>query len=664
MRNKKLISRVLVFMLALILTFTFIPPNLLIAFADDYSDTGSANVSVSGGSEYADEYNIGGWEYGIRIYCITKNDDGTYSIKPGKTGTSVIDLWHANEYDGRTGVDILNTYYPYSVYSNGCRFGAVAPETILTTTFDAGVNTATNNLRAHGYLKSTESIGSIPNFSGFVGSSFSMKGDDFRTWAQTKAGGYWQVVLLYYGLTGTGISDNDFLVMEPMLSLPVIVGPWTNMWYQYHSASTWYDYMARLGDDADNSGGTMMNVKVAWGNGFKLSENMAGLTAPGDCSTTTRLKGIGTNGWGLHILKSDPFDDESTPIDTFDIISNKANDPKNAEEPKDDNNTTGEKNIIKLYVDLYRDPKTGYYTQIVDTAQFSRTKTSDKITITDEQNINGYKVAAWYTSSAAYSSLPKGSSMLDTVNMGVTDGAVKLSQLGGTQIRINTYTTATGYTSANKQKYYAALPGKGSYLYGHGTSGNGVPVQKTTNAKNYTDYKRLAVSGTSYYGSGSYSYAINDGDKATYVELGDGEKTLVVLYTREMSYIKTTATSVTTNNNKTKDNSGNLTIVKLYGTINPSTYEIEDITSKVIKNTTRNVRILNESGYNFTEWIYLTGGASTSLKASQMGNPNNCTFPNAIDKSADQTSVINTDKTKVASYKDVNPLFIPHIKSR
>lgn len=279
------------------------------------------------------------------------------------------------------------------------------------------------------------------------------------------------------------------------------------------------------------------------------------LTFSTDSSFITFGDTLDSEGLGIQAFWLDDFIDGGLPIDTYDIIDKPTNTPDNSETPSEGNDTTGEKTIIKLYVDLYKDSKTGLYTQIVDKVQYAQQNVSEKITITDERNINGYNVCAWYTSNAEYKNLPKGSSMIATTDIGVTDGAVNLSSLGGKQLRINNYTTATDYASAGVKKYFSSLPKKvAPYQYGHGTNGNGLDAQITGNVPQYTTYKPLAVKGTSSYGS--YDYKVNDGNDAKYIELGDSEKTLVVLYTREMSYISTIDTSVTKDNDKRKDNTG------------------------------------------------------------------------------------------------------------
>lgn len=436
--------------------------------------------------------------------------------------------------------------------------------------------------------------------------------------------------------------------------------------------ASWYGYITYNTDKARRDPGrahTVRNRLQKVGAGFRLAntdtsagmeskiKEVLGLEIPSsgiyDCSgRETEWFGYKPAGYGgtehKNIHKSKGLGLQAywlkgiitgTPIDTFDIINKKPNDPSNAETPSDDNDTTGDKTIIKMYVDLYKDPKTGLYTQIVDTARYAQKNVSEKITITDEHNINGYNVSAWYTSRAGYKNLPKGSSMIATKDMNINDGTVKLSSLGGQQLRINNYTQIKEYASAGVKQYFSSLPKKvAPYQYGHGTNGKGLDAQIIGNVPRYTTYKRLAVKGESSYGK--YNYKVKADEKATYVELGENEKTLVILYTREMNYISTDdynkdidiSKSREYSNDKRKDKSGEITVVKLYGTIDPSTYKITDQKSVTISHATRNVNINNEPGYNFAEWIYVTRGKSTVKNASVMGNPSYCSLDGTIDQ--------------------------------
>lgn len=466
-------------------------------------------------------------------------------------------------------------------------------------------------------------------FNWFMEKSAKVKGDN-----EERSRYHWFMNSMYLRKINELDMNNTFLVVEPILHLRKVEGTHTTGAY---TVASWYGYVSSY--EARNAY-TIIKRMGHLANGFNLqktsyvtSEMEQKIKNVLDTNVVTdkNLYNIKTNSDGttskMNFKENNKHKVYGFAMQTFWLkgmstgtpIDKPQNTPSNAETPSEENQTTGDKSIIKLYVDLYKDPNTGYYTQIVDKSQFVQKEVSDKVTITNEENINGYKVSAWYTSDTEYNSLPLGSSMFATTSLGKTDGAVKLSDLGGLQYRINNYTTATDYPNTGGQKYFSALSSP------HGTNGQGLKAQTSSGATNYTQYKRLAVKGTSNYGS--YDYQINE--NGTTVSLGGNEKTLVVLYTREMSYISTTDTSTNKSTDERDNNSGNLKIVKVYGTIDPSTYEITDISRTVLSNTTRNVRIKNESGYNFAEWIYLTGGAGTNITASTWGNP--LTYPTDYD---------------------------------
>lgn len=244
-----------------------------------------------------------------------------------------------------------------------------------------------------------------------------------------------------------------------------------------------------------------------------------------DYHTTDYFSYVGNTGWGIQVYwdGTNP-PDSGLPIDTYEINTQPKDTPTLPENPADtpDVNNSGEKTVIKLYADLYKDPNspegTQYYTQIVDIKR-----------------------------------------------------GVNISNLGGTRFKITDYKNVVGYAANGGQKY-------------------NVLSTTSTGASRYYDYKRLDVAGTSNYGTYNYK---KDEDQNKTVSLGDAN-TIVVLYTHEMTHIKTTDASTTIDKNKTKDNSGNMTIVKLYGVLNPSTYEITDEKRVVINNTTRNVNIKSE----------------------------------------------------------------------
>lgn len=670
MRNKKLISRILVIMLSILMMLTSIPLNLFTAFAaDDGGGAGGGLENGDGTSVSVSDDPLNDENIGLRIYLVTKKDGKTTVVKNRYSRSDCdkyyLDIWMNGRIPNYNNVNSTSRYSPIASTSTIVKTSAASFDSAINGAYSTVGVAAGINFRDH-LQEGMANSGGDYWFTEVGG--FNVAGEHFYNWFMSTRevkGEQWSVYklvlnYLYQGQT-TGLNpENTFLVVEPIVFLCNPDSNWKTTGNRY--VASWYGYITYNTDKARRDPGmahTVRNRLQKVGAGFRLAntdtsagmeskiKEVLGLEIPSsgiyDCSgSETEWFGYRPAGeWGIqheNIHKSKGLGLQAywlkgittgIPIDTFDIINKKPNDPSNAETPSEENQTNGDKTIIKMYVDLYKDPKTGLYTQIVDKVQYAQKNVSEKITITDEHNINGYNVSAWYTSRAGYKNLPKGSSMIATKDMNINDGTVKLSSLGGQQLRINNYTAASTknykYAASGGKSYYAGLTSP------HGANGKGSKTSYTSkDAKPYTTYKRLAVSGTSNYGK--YDYKVKADEKATYVELGENEKTLVILYTREMSYISTTDTSVKKDKDARKDNSGELTIVKLYGVINPSTYEIKDITSKTLTGTTRNVNIHNEPGYSFAEWIYVTKGKSIVKNASVMGDPSYCSLDGTIDQ--------------------------------
>ncbi len=672
MRNKTPISRVLVFIIALIMTLTCLPLGGLIAYADNSSGTGdSEGWTVAFG-----ELSIWQNNTGVRLYLVdASGGPGSLKVVPftyNGTQYDLLDIWDPS-YKTVSGGDLKFMY--------GVRVGSTSQSlSALTITYNTLINAG---------LSSPDYVSDSP---------WTVSGSGFHSWMTSKVVGqrYTNMAFIMLAFMAGGKADtykkftkSYYLIAEPLVCMPAYADKkYDESGYRGTVVGTWYDYMRF--NNGSNGGWSAAKAR-SFANGFKLGvdppnldpedpeydvkyaaytkyrnfvkntiKDNLGLDTPpsynGDYSAEAHNNGsyfggppshhyydyfdyVGNTGWGIQVYWDGDPPGGGLPIDTYDIINKKPNDPSNSETPSSDNQTDGEKTIIKLYADLYKDPKTGLYTQIVDKVQYAQKNVSDKVTITNEEPINGYKVSVWYTSNTEYKNLPKASSMFATTNIGVTDGTVKLSSLGGKQLRVNNYTAAKGYAASGGQSYYAGLSSP------HGMNGKGSKASYTSkDAKPYTTYKRLAVKGKSNYGT--YNYKVNDDDKAKYIELGDSEKTLVVLYTRELTNISTgdynkdidiSKSSNDFSNDKRKDKSGNISIVKLYGIIDPNTYKITADPSKQavhITNATRNVNINSETGYNFAEWIYLTGGAGTSITAEKMGSPylNNYKFDGTADQ--------------------------------
>lgn len=703
MKNKTFISRVLVFIMTIVMMFTIIPPNLIANALGGIGGGQSSNGGGGGGTGNNDS--LLNQEVGLRFSLVTLKDGKRTVVKTDYKGKYFIDVWCDN-----TNLDNI-----YSLVTSDTRYATESGEGVtannilygtssdITFTVNKWLNTkfkpedVTNSFGMESILFDGDASNSGAVFVEYLSGgnyAFKANGSYFYDWAMRDTDisvkgeslpNMEAFIKCFYSnkLRSLNLKDT-FLTVEPIIYYADVTkgGEATGK----KSVSSAYGYIRRqqqtngcdpgqawaiharlakvvngfcFGSETDNE--VLTSLKKVLGLAPPTSGNYYPETSSffffGDRMDSV---GLGIQAFWLESMST------GTPIDTFDIETNKPNVPYYPENPEDtpDVQNSGTKNIIKLYADLYRDPTTGYFTEIKDikngdSYSFVRNNVSDKVTITNEEPINGYKVSGWYTSNTVYDSkssnntMLKASNMISTSNIAENDGTVDLSQLGGSQLRINQYEAAykdgIGYNADGGQRYFTGLASP------HGANGNGLGVQQTAGASQYYGYKRLEVSGTSNYSNGQeYKYPVNEDANLT-VSLGDAN-TIVILYTREMTHIKTTDTEITTSTDDRIDQSGNLTIVKLYGVLNPSTYEITPDPSKnsvVLKNTTRNVNIKNESGYNFAEWLYTTGGAPTNLTASDMGNPSYY----AYDGSADQAYRLDGFVDGFKNNKDLSQYF-------
>lgn len=674
MIKKKLISRVIVFILTIVLMFTFIPPNLIVSAFNGVGGGQSGNGQGGGGVGNNDS--LLNQEVGLRFSLVTLKDGKRTVVETSVSGKYFIDVW----CDGTNMNNMYREVTDYTRYPTESGGGAEYSTLIIGTS--TGISKAVNKWLKGKYGESNVTagfnIGSVL-FDGMADGAaifnewpsggknkFSVTGTNFYTWAMStssvkiKDEGIANMEAFIKSFYDTKLRDLDmsqtFLTVEPIIYYADTVssttyGGWDTTGTK--TVATVYGYITRQQQRFKRDPGHAWAIHgrlAMLANGFCFSnvsdtkvlnslQNVLGLKPPiaklpeganyFDFGEKLDYYGVAIQAFWLDSLNT-----ESTPIDTYDIKTKKSNTPYSPESPDQKNNTTGEKSIIKVYADLYKDPNTGLYTRIEDTAAFAMTGVSDKVTITDEIKINGYEVKAWYLSTNGYSSTPKASSMMSKTDFGgsKTDGTISLSALGGQQFRVNGYINATGYNIDGSKKYFAEIKSP------HGPNGNG--YTNNTGLPQYTKYKRQDTKVDSYYGG--VDYKKNDNQKEV-VEFGSNDKTIVVLYCREHIEISTgdysSSTDITnssdysTDDRKTK--SGNLKIVKLYGVLNPSTYEITNDPSKskvVISNATRNVNLNSESGYDLAEWIYLTGGAGTGITAEQMGDPSHYSFDGSADK--------------------------------
>lgn len=686
MIKKKLILRVFITIIAVVMTLSLISPSLA-AFAAGGGAGGG--FSGGGGTKSVKDNAINDEDIGLRFSLVTKDNSGNTQVVQNIYGKYYVDVWDKSDYSD-SWYGAVNSYSRYSPnptaenikYWNDVKFDNTI-EGLITKSGKGSVDMNLSSI-LHAGGKSAESL-----FTEGEG-GLKINGDLFYNWFMKKVGTwngekqsrYFFFMMALYNNKMTGINmKNTFLVVEPVLHIanPTNDGNFALTGEEY--IASWYGYVEGNLEDRGVEPGCSFTLRDRFSdiaNGFKIKDTeyltkdmqnkmweVLGVKTPSQNYLITNKLSIAYGdgkakyvrnsfaeiynfsyrhtGYAMQIFWLKDIASGGDPIDTYDIDKNTTLTPDNAESPDDSNNNKGSKTIVKMYVDLYKDENTGYYSEIVDTATYARKNVSNLVSITDERNINGYNVAAWYTSKKQFSYddgevnnyYVMGSGMLAIDDFGGSkiDGTVSLSALGGKQLRINNYHALTEFPLSSK-KYFTALSGK------HGRSAeyrkdqiNGYTKPDTDQ---YTNYKRLPVKGRTDYGT--YNFPQNTKDGYTVVDLGDDE-TLVVLYTRERTKLSTgdysSTTKIDTINNKHTDKSGNLQIVKLYGVLNPSTYEITNDPSKskvVISNATRNVNLNSESGYDLAEWIYLTGGAGTGITAEQMGDPSHYSFDGSANK--------------------------------
>ena len=679
----------MVFILTILMMLAFIPPNLVVSAFSGIGGGQSGNGQGGGGVGNNDS--LLNEEVGLRFSLVTLKNGTKTVVETKYTGRYFIDIWCDS--------DNINLNYIYREVTDYTHYptesGIGAEYSTIMKGRASGISKTVND-----WLKSQySSYGVTANFN--IGSvlfngptydendnridavfnewwengryAFGVNGQKFYDWAMStssikiKDEGIANMEAFIKCFYSTKLNDLDlsqtFLTVEPIIyyaDTSSTVHPEYHGWNTTgtKTVATVYGYITRQQQKFKRDPGHAWAIHgrlAMLANGFCFNnvsdtkvlnslQNVLGLKPPiaklpegenyFDFGEKLEYYGVAIQAFWLDSLKT-----ESTPIDSYDIIKKQPNTPYYPESPKDENNNTGDKTIIKLYTDAYVDPNTGLYTRIEDTAEFAMTGVSDKVTITDESKINGYEVKAWYLSTDAYSSTPKALSMMSKTDFGgsKTDGTVSLSSLGGQQLRVEKYINATGYNINGSKSYFAEIKSP------HGPNGNGY-INNNTGLSQYTKYKRQDTKvENSYYSEPSNSPIVlkkNDNQKEV-VEFGSNDKTIVILYCREHIELSTSDYSSSTDITNSKDystdvrktKSGNLQIVKLYGVLNPSTYEIKaDKSPVIISNATRNVQINNESGYALQEWIYLTGGAGTGITAEQMGDPSHYSFDGSADK--------------------------------
>lgn len=456
------------------------------------------------------------------------------------------------------------------------------------------------------------------------GSNFTGKGADFKNWMASKCTldtsckTNAQYIVKTYFNSG---AFNEFkkgkykLIAEPIVLCPlygdysttqdiygngVQVGP--NRYGEYSSYSgywmfgTFYE-MALANDKLQTitgvshpgrAAGYMMPVKDALGECMYLEDDDLELKAPGNVSgiagninkfihwdmrngNISTLKNIGL---GLHIYYTDGA--ENGVIHTYDIVTN-PDKPAPAETPDEENNTAGDKQIIKCYVNVYKG-KDGKYIALEDAGTFQRDLVTNKIAIVNEKSATGYTLEAW-----------SGSSFYTDNFKDDDDNIITYSGLDWARItRSGTFTRDRDERFDRRGRAVEYINGKHPYF-------------GTTYSKFYDDTDPLLLSPIS-------------------------TKSIYLLYYKVFPYIKTYGDPDPTpdvfypEDPSDPDKKGEFTIVKCYGRLNPVTLKVENIKTTYKTGTTYNVLIEQEPGYKLQEYHVVDAAPNTGYTSTQWGD--------------------------------------------
>ncbi len=666
MKHKRL-KNMLVATTAMALLTTSIPMNLPIN-----SLTASANGGIGGGTEYGfgsiswvNDDPIDAFEIGLRFSLVTLKDDQRQLVQ-NSNGTYYLDIWPQG-YNGEISYSYVPNYNKCS-FNTESRYNIPAEKGTITSVgayaFDNAINSyissqgGTSNINFNYILNPA-----LPTSTFEAGQyTFNILGLNFYNWFMDKkttingtdVTAYEALLEYVYGADCIRELDldNTFLVVEPILYLRNADGINSNGTYATTGAlsvSSWYGYIKHnIANEHDPGNAVSIRDRMSRiGNGFAFYETeyagevlgklepVLGVGMPavklpetGGACFNFADKNYNVYGYGIQAywLKDSGIniDNPKDPIDTYNIDQDpkepyKPEEPKTTTNPDNPDNpdtpdfdNTGEKTIIKTYVDLYKDADNNtYYTKATDQGTYIEKNTSSRVVITDESEQNGgYEVVAWYTSSTDTQDYTTdelhGTDMLQRTNK-----ADSIHQSIGQELF-----TVDGYTSIPN----ISSTGSQSYTYINPTAPNS--LSSTDNARQYTK--------TTDTLEPIQKNEENQYNKDEYIDLGT-DNTIVLLYVREHGWINTNTFSGggtnhgtgggnntgTGTGNDTPDNDnpeqGELKIVKAYGIVNPATHEItNDKNTETIDEVTRNVHITSEPGYRLAEYVYSTRGNATT----------------------------------------------------
>lgn len=688
--KRKRLKNMLVATTALALLTTSIPLSNLALTTNAIEGVAGNDVHGTGTVTPVSDDALDGYEIGLRFSLVTI-ENGKSTVVKNRNNTYYFDLWGPNSRpkykDTNQNIDYILEESRYSP--------APTDDNILydsASNFDANVNAWVIN---EGINAQTVNFGQLLdqwNGNCIFPTSFNILGgtfyDKFMADNDKQIEPMASVVVNYlYGDSLQGLNMEDtFLLVEPIFYLCNPDKNFATTGYQY--VASWYGYINHnINRGLDPGQATTVRDRLSMlGNGFAFGnhggettdekksalDRVLGLSIPTSLQVLPTTNGANfyfdttknsnryvpdyrTIGYGIQAYwLKDLNEPHKDPIDTYDIKYDpkepyKPEEPKTTTNPDNPDNpdtpdfdNTGEKTIIKTYVDLYKDADNNtYYTKATDQGTYIEKNTSSRVVITDESDVNGgYEVVAWYTSSTDTTDYTTdelhGTDMLQRTNK-----ADSIHQSIGQELF-----TVDGYTSIPN----ISSTGSQSYTYINPTAPNS--LSSTDNARQYTKTTDILEP--------IQKNAENQYNTDEYIDLGT-DNTIVLLYVREHGWINTNTFSGggtnhgtgggnntgTGTGNDTPDNDnpeqGELKIVKAYGIVNPATHEItNDKNTETIDEVTRNVHITSEPGYRLAEYVYSTRGNATTqwneVTAESWGQLDTTNTSNTTNQSKADTS--------------------------
>lgn len=438
--------------------------------------------------------------------------------------------------------------------------------------------------------------------------------DWFNTKVEISGKEHTNLKLVCHKLWGAGASQyfganppsKAYLIVEPLFSTQIGMDSSAIDWYDREYAGTWYGFMKTLSRKNKNgdyiyacrSGRFIKWMRHATGDGYVFTKDVEelGINKPPyeiDSTPDATLSSVDAYaaGWGIQAYWNSSNKGSGDPISTYDIDNNPTTPsttekPKNTDKIKNDAKSAGRKNgeveIVKLYGYAYKrkdwknDERRFVKVEQTDnrkngdnksiTGYFLRKKTTDKIVIQDESDATGFAVWEWRTSKKLESKYSNAYTVEEWVSA-KDDGKLNWD-----------FDRANGAT-----KYWS------------------IGSNATNTAKNGS-YKRY--------------YKYNKKSAPTdYLTLDSDEKTLYVLYIRQMPYINTSTGDGS--GSGTGDRTGQFNIVKVYGKYDEVTGSVEHVKTVAYTQSTYDVNIQDESGWSLMNWRISKDAPDKNYKATE-----------------------------------------------